>query len=126
MVLTVHPGMNIEYLNCLDLSKLRAVIIRTFGSGNFPMKGTYNLLPFMKTCCDKDVIVAIVSQADYDAVDLTKYAAGRQALEIGAISGQDMTLEAASTKMMYLLATYSNSNDIKREFQRSIAGELTE
>lgn len=126
VILTVHPGMNMDYLNCLDLSKIRAVIIRTFGSGNFPMKGTYSLLPFMRTCAEREVIVAIVSQADYDAVDLSKYPAGRKALETGAISGCDMTLEAASTKMMYLLANFNDINDIKEKFQRSIVGELTE
>ncbi len=124
-VLTVHPSLNPDFLNCLDLSRLRAIIVRTFGSGNFPRKGPFNLLPFFEKCRDSDVIVAIVSQADYDSVDLAKYPAGRAALEAGAVSGADMTLEAALTKLMFLLAHHDSKKDVERLFTNSLAGELT-
>jgi len=124
-VLTVHPSLNPEFLNCLNLDNLRAIVIRTFGSGNFPIKGDFNLLPFLEKCVDHDVIPAIVSQADYDSVDLTKYPAGRAALKLGAVSGGDMTLEASLTKMMFLLAQSESKEQIEHQFQISMAGELT-
>lgn len=124
-VLTVHPSLSMNILDCLDLTKLKAIIVRTFGSGNFPMKGEYNMIPFFEKCRDHDVIVAIVSQADYDAVDLTKYPAGRAALKAGAIPGGDMTLEAALTKMMFLLAHSDSKEYIETQFQIPMAGELT-
>ncbi len=124
-VLTVHPSLNPDFLNCLKLEDLRAIIIRTFGSGNFPIKGDFNLLPFLEKCVDHDVIPAIVSQADYDSVDLSKYKAGREALKLGAVSGGDMTLEAALTKMMFLLGQTDSKSEIEQQFQISMAGELT-
>ena len=124
-VLTVHPSLSMNILDCLDLTKLKAIIVRTFGSGNFPMKGEYNMIPFFEKCRDHDVIVAIVSQADYDAVDLTKYPAGRAALKAGAIPGGDMTLEAALTKMMFLLAHSDSKEYIETQFQIPMAGGLT-
>ena len=124
-VLTVHPSLSMNILDCLDLTKLKAIIVRTFGSGNFPMKGEYNMIPFFEKCRDHDVIVAIVSQADYDAVDLTKIPAGRAALKAGAIPGGDMTLEAALTKMMFLLAHSDSKEYIETQFQIPMAGELT-
>ncbi|MBO6524612.1 MAG: asparaginase [Balneolaceae bacterium] len=125
VVLTVFPSLNTDFLMKLDLSKLKAIIVRSFGSGNFPMKGEFSLLPFLKKCKENDVIVVFISQADYDAVDLTKYPAGRKALEVGAISGGDMTLEAALTKMMWLLGNYEDSDIIKKLYLSSLAGELS-
>lgn len=125
VVLTVFPSLNTDFLMKLDLSKLKAIIVRSFGSGNFPMKGEFSLLPFLKKCSENNVIVIFVSQADYDAVDLTKYPAGRKALEVGAISGSDMTLEAALTKMMWLLGNYEDSEVIRKLYQTNLAGELT-
>lgn len=123
-VLTAHPNLNSDLLKGLDLSKIRAVIVRAYGSGNFCVKGKHSLIPFLNTCRKHDVIVAIVSQADYDSVDLTQYSAGKKALENGALSGKDMTLEAALTKIMFLLAHYESKSDIEKLFQQSLAGEL--
>jgi len=123
-VLTAHPNLNPALLEGLDLSKIRAVILRAFGSGNFCVKGEKSLLPFLDRCKEQDVVVAIVSQADYDSVDLSQYSAGRAALEHGAISGNDLTLEAAVTKLMFLLAHYDSKTDIEALFQQSLVGEI--
>ncbi len=125
LVLNVFPSLNTNYLMALELSKLKAIIVRSFGSGNFPMKGESSLLPFFERCRDHGVIVVLLSQADYDAVNLNKYPAGRAALKAGAISGADMTLEAALTKMMWLLGNYEDKGTIEKLFQKSLAGELS-
>lgn len=123
-VLTMHPNLNTHILDSINLDNIRAIIIRAYGSGNFPRKGPYNLLPFLEKCREKEVVTVIVSQADFDAVDLTQYPAGREALKFGVLSGGLMTLEAALTKLMFLLAHYESKHDIEQQFVRSLAGEF--
>lgn len=125
LVLTVFPSLNTEFLMNLDLSKLKAILVRSFGSGNFPRKGIFNLLPFFEKCAKHGVILVILSQADSDSVNLTKYPGGRAALKVGAISGGDMTLEAALTKMMWLLGQHNTREIVETEYQKDLAGELT-
>jgi L-asparaginase len=55
-------------------------------------------------------------------VDLTRYQSGRRLLDLGAVSGMDMTYEAALTKAMHLLGT--GSQDFRGAFGQSIAGEM--
>ncbi len=126
LVLTVFPSLDINYLLNLDITKLKAIIVRSFGSGNVPTKGNYSVLPFLEKCTKHGVIVAMISQADFDAVDLSKYPAGRKIAQSGAISCGDMTLEASLTKMMWLLANFDDKREIEHLFQKNIAGEITE
>ncbi|MDR8390412.1 asparaginase [Aliifodinibius sp. S!AR15-10] len=124
-LLKLFPNLPPNFLEQLDLSELDAIIIEAFGSGNFPMHGEKSVLPFLERSIAQDLIVIITSQAPYDAVDLTKYESGRNAMDLGALSARDMTSEATLTKMMHLLANYEQPSRIKDIFQQNIAGEIT-
>ena len=125
LVLTVFPSLNTEYLLNLDLSQLKAIIVRAFGSGNIPTKGSFNLIPFLERCRDHGVVVAVISQADFDAVNLAKYPSGQAVQKAGAISCGDMTLEASLTKMMWLLGHFDNRFEVEKHFIQDLAGELS-
>ncbi len=125
-VLKIYPGLSPQMLNRLDLSGIEVLVIEAFGSGNFPLSGTYSLLPFLKRCIAEDIVLVITSQAPYDAVDLSKYESGRKAAELGAIGAGDMTTEATLTKIMYLLESCSSKSELKQRIQTNIAGELTD
>ena len=53
------------------------------------------------------------------------YETGRQLLEAGIISGHDSTVEAALTKLMFLLGQGLNAEEIRQQMNISIAGEVT-
>ena len=116
--------MNHQFLDCMNLDTTQAVILQAFGSGNFPIKGAYNLLPFLEKCRAHGVLVLVCSQALYDSVDLNSYESGREALKMGAISAKNMTLEACLTKLMFLYGNYKSSEKIHRLVQQPIAGEI--
>lgn len=125
-VLKLFPGLDNKFLFPLVEKKPKVIIIEGFGCGNFPVVGTFSLLPFLDQCIENDILLVMRSQADYDAVNLQKYASGHIAIEHGVLSAADMTTEAAVTKMMYLFGNYHDKNEIRQLFIHSLAGELTE
>lgn len=44
---------------------------------------------------------------------------------MGVLSGYDMTFETAVTKLMYLLGADLSAEEIRRQMETPIAGELT-
>lgn len=124
-LLKIYPNLNPRFLQQINFDDTRALIIEAFGSGNFPIHGQQSLLPFFEQCLKNDILLIITSQAAYDAVDLSNYESGRKALEIGALSAQDMTTEATLTKIMYLLAEHDNTDTVIEEFNTNIVGEMT-
>ena len=127
LVLTIHPGFQTNQLESIALENIDALIIRAYGSGNFPVKGEYSWIPFLHRCKDMDLITVITSQANHDAVNLKNYSAGRTALDFGVLSSGDMTLEASVTKMMWLISAHQANDEsnlqIAQGFQENLRGE---
>jgi L-asparaginase len=122
-IIKLHPNLNPAFLQCLNLKLTRAIIFEAFGSGNMPMKGEYNLLPFIEKCRKNGIHVLITSQAAYDAVNLDQYASGRAAKKLGALSAGKMTMEATITKTMHLLAQKLADDDFNTQFEANLSGE---
>ena len=127
LVLTIHPGFQTNQLESIALENIHALIIRAYGSGNFPVKGEYSWIPFLHRCKNMDLITVITSQANHDAVNLKNYLAGRTALDFGVLSSGDMTLEASITKMMWLISAHQDNDEsnleIVHRFQENLRGE---
>lgn len=122
-ILKIHPAISPALLAPLATSGIQALILEAFGSGNFPISGEHNLLPFFQSCREAGMHLIIASQAPYDAVQLSKYESGRAAAALGMISAGDMTLEAALTKTMHLLAHPDLYPDFQTAFLTPLCGE---
>lgn len=122
-VLKIHPAVQPELLSGLAASGIRALVVEAFGSGNFPIIGSHDMLPVFRACAEAGMHLVIASQAPYDAIHLSKYESGRQAESIGMISAGDMTVEAALTKSMYLLAHPEAFPDFRAAFLTPLCGE---
>ncbi len=125
ILLKLYPNLRPERIEALITDGLQVVILEAFGSGNFPMRGEYNLLPLIRRCRNSGIQIVITSQAPYDSVDLDLYESGRAALEAGAVSAGDMTAEAALTKSMHLLGKGVADERFKTQFEANLAGERT-
>ncbi len=122
-ILKIHPAISPDILDTLPTSGIQALIIEAFGSGNFPIVGPHNMLPLFRRCRDAGMHLIIASQAPYDAIQLSKYESGREAEALGMLSAGDMTLEAALTKTMYLLANAIRFPDFRTAFLTPLCGE---
>jgi len=125
-VIKVFPNLNPEMLDCINLERTNAVIFEAFGIGNIPIKGRYNLLPFVEKCRDQKCHVIVNSQAPYDSVDLTQYSSGQELEKLGALSAGDMTMEATITKTMYLLSHKFEDSAFRTSFLKNLTGERSE
>ena len=54
------------------------------------------------------------------------YEASRELLNIGVVSGGDITTEAALAKLMFVLANYKGKEEIVKKLSSDLRGELTE
>jgi L-asparaginase len=125
MILHLFPGLSKKITESIaQIHDLKALILASYGSGNAPQLKWFD--DFIKNLINKGIIIVNVTQCKMGRVDQSKYETGQHLLELGVLGAGDMTLEAAVTKLMFLLAKESGIDKIKRKFVSNIRGELTE
>ena len=125
-VLKLFPGITPEVVNAiLGAENLHGVVVETFGSGNAPTESWF--IEAMENALRRGILVLNVTQCKAGSVVMCQYEASCEMNRIGIIGGRDITLEAAVTKMMYLLGTYPDNLEHVREcLSRPLRGEMTE
>ncbi|WP_339867302.1 asparaginase [Pseudohongiella nitratireducens] len=124
VLLRLYPGIsaNILRLICQD-TNLQALIIEAYGSGNGPVSDPA-FTAAIREAIAKGIVVLVVSQPLDGVVHFDRYAAAHEFAGAGAVSGLDITPEAAVTKLYYLIAAGYDSREIKDILSVSLAGEM--
>lgn len=122
------PGFSNSLLKALipdfQTQERKGVIFELYGAGNAPTE--LSVVDIVSQLVRSGTVVVIVSQCIRGRVHLEAYATGRQLLQAGAISGQDITLEACACKLAFLLAQpHLSINQVKRLMQTNLRGEMT-
>ena len=123
-VLKVFPGIQFGLFEDIMTEKLHGIVLETFGSGNIPSGGD-ELLPIIKKAFASGSVVAVCSQCPIGTVTLGAYETSSSLKSAGAVSGKDMTTEAAVAKLYHLFSLELPKEEIKRLMEKNIAGELT-
>jgi L-asparaginase len=122
-LLKIYPGFPAEaYKSLFDRSLTDAIVLETFGSGNAPSDNTFRKL--IGHYIEDGGIVLNITQCSSGAVQQGKYETSSFFSKIGVISGRDMTTEAALTKMMHLLSYRSSREEIIKDLELNICGEI--
>ena len=124
-VLKLYPGITEVVVEAvLNTPNIKGVILESYGAGNAPT------LPWFSKLLEKTLLKGIhivnVTQCSGGSVIMGQYETSVHLQQIGLISGNDITFEAAIVKMMYLLSKGLANNDFKKMFETSIKGELTD
>jgi L-asparaginase len=122
-VVALFPGFNENIIYKMAEAGTRGLILRTFGAGNGP--SNVRFIAALKEVISSGIPIVNVSQCRFGSVDQNKYAAGRVLQDVGVISGKDITLEAAITKMMFLLGQDITESEIVYQFGKSLRGEIS-
>lgn len=123
MVLKLFPGLNeITAASILLADTVKGVILESYGSGNTPNEKWF--LDLLRQSIEKGKLILNVSQCNGGRVMHGKYETSSELDKIGVLSGHDITLEAATAKMMFALAQFPNLSDAKNCLRTPIRGEM--
>ena len=123
-VIKVFPGIQFEIFEPIMCETLDGLVLETFGKGNIP---DYDpaLSRIISEASRCGTIVVVCTQCPAGTVSLGAYEAGSALVRSGAVSGGNMTTEAAITKLTYLLSKDLPKDEIRRLMQTDLRGELT-
>jgi L-asparaginase len=122
-VIKVFPGIQFELFESIMTERLKGIVIETFGTGNIPGNGG-TLLPIIEKAFANGTIVIVCSQCPQGSVLLGEYETSMPLKSAGAVSGLDITTEAAVAKLYYLFSKGYTAERIKCLMGKNLCGEM--
>ncbi|MDE6564940.1 MAG: asparaginase [Muribaculaceae bacterium] len=124
MPVDLFPGLSPEILrHQLFTPGVKGIVLRTYGAGNAPTAPWF--IEAVRECIESGRVILNVTQCVNGGVHPKRYVAGNLLAETGVVSGEDLTFEAAITKMMFLFGQGYDAKEVSQRLTRSIAGEMT-
>ncbi len=122
-VVTIYPGISADVVRNFLRQPVKALILRSYGVGNAPQNAEF--LNELQQASERGIVVVNLTQCMSGKVNMGGYATGNALAHAGVISGYDLTVEAALTKLHFLLSQNLSVAEIRQLMQTNLRGELT-
>lgn len=123
-VIRAAPSLHVNFVRNALAGKPDAVLIQCYGAGTAPAEES-QFAQAVKALADKDVPLFAISQTLDARVDFSVYAASAWLEKLGIVRCGDMNLEAAYTKLWYLLNHDFSGARLGVAMQRNLCGEIS-
>ena len=124
IIFSLFPGIREDLIrHIIHTPNLKAIVMRTFGSGNAPQSPW--LLNALKEGTRNGKVIVNISQCMQGQVEMSRYDTGYRLKEAGVVSGYDSTVEAAVTKLMFLQSHFDDPEQIRLLMTQNIRGEIS-
>ncbi len=127
-LLKIHVNMFPEQFLCFE--KYKGLILEGTGLGHTPGQVPNELCtihkkiyPAIRKLVEKGCVVVMTTQCIYGGVNMNVYDKGRDLLELGVISGEDMLANTALVKLVWLLGNYK-PQEVKELIGKNLRGEI--
>jgi len=118
------PGFDASIISVLSHQNIDGIILRTYGIGNAPVQNQ-ELLDALSEAHEQGIVIINCTQCFQGFVDMKSYETGMALQKTGVVSGSDMTVEAALSKLYYLFNIGLKQKQIEEMVTTNLRGELT-
>ncbi|PWV64372.1 asparaginase [Plasticicumulans acidivorans] len=122
--LRLFPGIRADFLRRALAEPLAGLVLEAYGAGNGPARDP-DVLAALTQASARGVVIVVVTQCLEGRAELGTYAAGSALAAAGCVGGQDMTAEAALTKLAYLFAEGLSAAEVRAAIRCDLRGELS-
>jgi L-asparaginase len=123
-VLRLFPGITATVVDAvLGVPGLRGCVLETYGSGNAPTAPWF--LHCLEKASQRGVYILNVSQCEEGRVVQGRYETSAHLTSLGVIGGDDITSEAAITKLMFVLGLELSEAQTRHLISQNLRGEIS-
>ncbi|MGM9833415.1 MAG: asparaginase [Candidatus Limisoma sp.] len=124
MFMTLFPGITETTLrHLLATPEIKGIVMKSFGAGNAPTDRWF--VDAIHDAVNRGIVIVNVTQCVNGGVNSERYMTGNAMSAAGVISGNDITSEAALTKLMYLFGMELTADEVKKYLNFSLCGEVS-
>lgn len=120
IVVKIFPGIDEKFLlGILTNTEVHGIILETYINGNLPV--SEKIINVFELLIKKGIIIVAVSQSENNSV----LSLDKRLLNVGIISGHEMTTCAAFSKLCFLLSNVQDKKLVGQLMEQSFRGEIS-